>query len=98
MDVLGSQPTSTQKGPFVAMSISCSRGTFLIDELFPGERRGGDDIQVGQPEHVHEAAGLLLPPGEAAREVRLAVEAERARQPVSGAVRTPQGHRGCCQV
>ena len=64
----------------------------------PGERRGGDDIQVGQPEHLHEAAGLLLPPREAAREVRLAVEAERARQPVSGAVRPPQGHRGSRQV
>ena len=63
-----------------------------------GERCRRDDIQVGQPEHVHEAAGLLLPPREAAAKVQLKVEEERTGPPISGALRTTEGHRGCGQV
>ena len=63
-----------------------------------GERGRRDHIQVGQQEHVHQAAGLLLPPREAEAEVQLKVEEERTGQPISGVVCTAEGHRGGGQV
>ena len=63
-----------------------------------GERSLRDPLQVGQQEHVHEAAGLLLPPRQTAEEVRLEVEEERTGPPISGAVHTAQGHRGSGQA